>query len=157
MKLIPLTQGKFAIVDAIVDDEDYEWLNQYKWCAVRDRGTFYATRTDRTSGKKVNVRMHREIVKVKQGFQIDHLNGNGLDNQKLNLRICTNAQNQWNRHPLPLFGGIWWDKERKRFRIVMRHNGKKRYLGQYKKKSEASKAYQKAAEERRRKYIEITD
>ena len=152
-RFIPLTQGKYAIVDF----EDYKRLKRYKWCAVRDKGTFYAIRTDRTNGKKRTIRMHREIMKVMQGFQIDHLNGNGLDNRKLNLRICTNAQNQWNRHPLPSIGGIWWDKKRKRFRIRMMSNGKRKYLGQYKEKSEAIRTYQKAVKERQRNYIEVNE
>ena len=151
MKRIPLTQGKFAIVD----DRDYEWLNQWKWYANRDRNTFYAVRNiKKKNGKQATIRMHRLILGSKKGQQTDHLNGNGLNNMRKNIRICTYAQNQWNQHrDKPTIGGIWWDKERRKFRVVMRHNGKKKYLGQYKEKSEAIKAYQIATKQRLTKYL----
>ena len=149
-KRIQLTQGKYAIVDA----KDYVRLNRHKWCAVRDKGTFYAMRTSRKNGIKRNIRMHREIMCALPGIGIDHLNGNGLDNRKSNLRICTRAQNQWNRHSVkPAIGNIWWAKERKQFRAAITTNGKRKYLGQYKYKADAIKAYQKVAKERQDKYI----
>jgi hypothetical protein len=84
-KLIPLTQGKFAIVDA----EDYERLSKYKWHVDKGDSTYYAARG--IVGK--NFRMHREILNAPEGLVVDHRNHNGLDNRKKNLRLCTRSQN----------------------------------------------------------------
>lgn len=83
MKEIPLTQGKVAIID----DEDFDYLNQWKW---HYEHTGYAYRSLSNGGKTI---MHRLITKVTDGMEIDHINGNGLDNRKENLRICTHAEN----------------------------------------------------------------
>jgi len=85
-RFIPLTQGRFAIVDP----DDYDWLNQYKWYAAKCRTTFYAYR----SKTRTTVNMHREIMCAPKGMICDHKNHNGLDNRKSNLRLCTNRQNQ---------------------------------------------------------------
>lgn len=90
MKIIPLTKDKFTLVD----DEDYNQLNKYKWC-VMSQG--YAARGIRISGKSYLVLMHRAILNSPKGFDIDHINGNKLDNRKSNLRVCSHSQNQWNR------------------------------------------------------------
>ena len=88
IKLIPLTQGKFAIVDA----EDYDRLSQYKWQAEKHKTTFYAKR----KSKYKSIKMHREILKPSNGMICDHKNHNGLDNRRCNIRLCTHAQNQHN-------------------------------------------------------------
>jgi hypothetical protein len=93
---IPLTQGQFAIVD----DEDYERLNKYKWFVAKIERRFYAHRkrksTDVGCGR-CNVKMHRQILEVPAGKFIDHINHNGLDNRRANLRIVTKEQNSWNQ------------------------------------------------------------
>jgi len=91
-KLIPLTQGKFAIVDA----EDYDWLNKHKWCACKVKQTYYAKR----KGKGKLVCMHRQITSAPPHLLVDHINRNGLDNRKKNLRLCTRAENSRNRRSL---------------------------------------------------------
>ncbi len=88
-RLIPLTQGKFTVVDA----EDYERLSRHKWCAAKNRENFYAHRY--RDGTIVN--MHREIMGAPKGVVCDHKNHDCLDNRKSNLRLCTNAQNQYNK------------------------------------------------------------
>ena len=90
-RLIPLTQGKFAIVDA----EDYNRLSQYNWCAARSRETFYEHRA--CNGTTVS--MHRVIMLAPKGMMCDHRNHNGLDNRKSSPRLCTSAQNQYNKSP----------------------------------------------------------
>ena len=98
MKKIPLTQGKFALVD----DEDFEYLNQWKWFAHINRRkskTIYAMRHTYTPGtqKRSAIYMHRLLLRAKKGQICDHKNGNGLDNRKLNLRFCSLSESSWNK------------------------------------------------------------
>lgn len=92
-KQIPLSRGQFALVD----DEDYAWLNQYKWTwqpPTKNRQTGYAYRREYPSNK--SILMHRLILDAPKGMQVDHINGDGLDNQRQNLRLATNRQNHFN-------------------------------------------------------------
>ena len=98
MKHIPLTQGKVAIVD----DKDYEYLNQWKWYAHKKGNTYYARRSInyKLNGKKKTrtIQMHNIVLsKTDVSKEIDHKNHNGLDNRLSNLRICTHAQNLANQ------------------------------------------------------------
>jgi len=96
MKEIKLTEGKIALVD----DADFEWLNQFKWCAYKSCHTFYACRSKYLpNGKRRPVQMHREILGLSygDGIQVDHADGNGLHNFRSNLRVCNASQNSQNR------------------------------------------------------------
>ena len=96
MKQIPLTQGKFSIVD----DEDFPLLSQFKWYAHLEHGYFYATRAssrDKVTGKQKVISMSRFIMNAPKGMLVDHKNGDTLDNRRKNLRICTHAENGRNR------------------------------------------------------------
>lgn len=145
MKLIPLTQGKFAMVD----DADYDWLNQWKWCASKSRHTYYATRVDTSSGKRINIKMHRLISEAKDGELTDHENGNGLDNQRHNLRNCSHSENNKNKkaHGKSKYLGvsihnkdpyIYW-------RATIKSEGKYLFLGYFNSELEAAIAYNNAA------------
>src|SRR5690348_10789113 len=90
-KSISLTQGK----SALVDDEDYEYLNQWKWHAYRSKHTWYASR--KGSDHKTHIDMHRMIMCAAAGVLVDHINRDGLDNRRKNLRLCTVGQNNHNR------------------------------------------------------------
>ena len=148
MKLIHLTQNKYAIVD----DKDYEWLMQWKWYAHKShntKDTFYAQRAKRTKEGRIVV-MHREILGLKfgDGNRIDHCNGNGLDNQRCNLRLCTTSQNQMNRK---ISGGSSRFKgvrvKRDGIYAYIGINNKKKYLGSFKTEIDAAKAYDDKARE----------
>ena len=90
MKTIPLTQGKVAIVD----DEDYTWLMQWKWHSSYG----YAMRRERTwSGKQKGIFMHRVVNKTPLGLETDHINRNKLDNRKENLQSVTHQENTCNK------------------------------------------------------------
>ena len=90
MKTIPLTQGKVALVD----DEDFEWLNQWKWCFISIGYAVRSERTGKRSGNKTRrIYMHRQINKTPDNLETDHINRNRLDNRKENLRSVTHSQN----------------------------------------------------------------
>ena len=96
MKEIKLTQGQFALVD----DEDFEYLNQWKWYASKHKNDCRASREVSIGHcKSINVSMSRVIMNAKDGQLIDHINRNPLDNRKSNLRFCTRSQNNTNKKP----------------------------------------------------------
>ncbi len=143
-KTLELTYGKFAIVDA----EDYEWLNRYKWHAVQEGRGWYA-KTLRRDG--MPLAMHRLIAGAPKGLFVDHIDHNGLNNQKTNLRLCTNQQNQQNRKPnrggTSKYKGVYWHKQHKKYRASICHNKKRLHLGYFKDEIDAAKAYDKKARE----------
>lgn len=149
MKRIPLSQGKYALVD----DEDYDRLNQWKWFAGKDYNTFYARRNKGLNDKKsIPISMHREILNLKcgDGKMADHIDHNGLNNQRANLRLCTNAQNQWN-HRFH-YKGIFKHQNNKWVARIW-NNGKRLYLGMFDKQAEAKAAYQKAHKSRQQETL----
>lgn len=95
MLLIQLTQGKMALID----DEDFECVSKYTWCAQNDRGIWYAaTMTSGSLGlKRRQIKMHQLIIKPVSGLVIDHINRNGLDNRRCNLRLVTHSGNRLNQ------------------------------------------------------------
>jgi hypothetical protein len=139
MKKIQLTQGKVAVVD----DEDYEALSGSRWHAHRDRRTFYATRGIRLpDGRPTKEAMHRIVLSRKlrrplvKGEKTDHWNGDGLDNQRDNLRLATNAQNMRNcrrrsTNPSSQYLGVSWHRHTRKWRAQIRADGKKIHLGSY--------------------------
>lgn len=145
MKEIPLTQGKFALVD----DEDYEWLMQWSWC-ISSAG--YAKRGCRIEGKRITVSMHCAIMRAPDGMEVDHADRNPLNNQKSNLRIATRAQNGMNRPKVKRNGaatsqykGVWYDKRRNCWYAMITINRKAIYLGTFQDEIDAAKAYDNAA------------
>ena len=145
-KQIQLSQGKVAIVD----DEDFEYLNQWKWYAVKDGSTFYAVRnSSRLLGKRGIIKMHRVIMSTPEGLHVDHRNRNGLDNRKVNLRNCHSFENQMNKGKTLRnssgFKGVSWDKGNSKWISFIRYNGKSYNLGRFDSKIDAAKAYNKAA------------
>ena len=150
MKLIPLTQGQFAKVD----DDMYEELNQYNWYARYNKSTnhFYVIRAAKII--KVNksakhLRMHRVIMNCPEGMVVDHINHDTLDNRRSNLRICTVAQNTYNRRPnkksKSKYKGVGWRENRSHWHVAISVNGKKISLKTFKCEHEAARAYNEAA------------
>ena len=145
MKKIQLTQNKFTIVD----DEDYEHLNQFNWHIKKGRNTYYAVRTNFKLNKKIP--MHRIIMNPSDNMQIDHINGNGLDNRKENLRVCNRYQNGGNsrlsKSNISGIKGVSWNKKNKKWVAQICINSKQGNLGSFINKFEAKEAYEKAAKE----------
>lgn len=143
IRYIPLTQGKYAIVDA----EDYEWLSQYKWHAIRDdgTGTYYARRTE--NGR--HIAMHREIMQPPEGKVTDHMNGNGLDNRRANMRNCSRGENSQNRrknsHTLSGYKGVWQDKKTGKYWASIHQKRQGFYDGPFDTAIEAARAYDRLA------------
>lgn len=148
MKLIPLTQGKFAQVD----DEDFDWLSQWKWYAQKGGKTYYAVRCSRKCGVKEFVKMHRLILRLTdRKIKGDHEDLDGLNNQKTNLRPCTQSQNLMNRgaprNSVSGIKGVYWCKKRNNWRAKVKKDQKSYYLGRFNCKDEAGKAYDRKAKE----------
>jgi len=143
-RLIRLTQGKFAVVD----EEDFERVNQYTWCAHRIKGKYYATRRVIIDGKASIRAMHCFIMNCKLS-DIDHVNNNGLHNYKSNLRDCTHAQNMRNRiksiNLTSKYKGVSLGNNGNKFRSQIHVNKKGIFLGYFISEIEAAKAYDAAA------------
>lgn len=134
MKNIPLTQGKFALID----DADYEWASQYKWHFTTNG---YARRVakDRTTP-----RMHREINKTPNGMDTDHINGDKLDNRRENLRSVTRSQNVMNLvkgKKGKKYKGTQYLKRSGKYNAMICLNGKNQFIGNYDTEEEAALAY----------------
>jgi len=146
MKTIPLSQGRYTIVD----DDDFDYLSQFRWHVVRyGYGKHeYAARNSRTDGKLRIVRMHRELMQPPEGMWVDHINGDGLDNRRCNLRLCTPHQNTMNRRPsYNRFKGVQHVSYRHKesFIAIIQESGRVHHIGSFKTPEEAAMAYDKAA------------
>lgn len=135
MKEISLTRGKVSIVD----DEDFEYLNQWKW----NYTGHYASRS--VKGKVIL--MHRQIMNFPNKKEIDHINHNRLDNRKENLRECSSEENGRNKSKrsgtYSKFLGV--TKSRKKWMAQIEKDGKSTYLGVFDSEYEAAKVYDKKA------------
>jgi len=144
-KVIPLTQGKFAIVDA----DDYHRLVNYEWRCSMDGDSFYAFRRQGRKARKIL--MHRQIMRAPKGLVVDHIDRNGLNNRKSNLRLCTPAQNARNRGPnrnsSSRYKGVSWKKDCNKWYVRIKYEGRSVYLGRYDDETEAATAYDRKAQE----------
>jgi hypothetical protein len=146
-KEIQLTQGKVAIVD----DDMYDYLMQWKWFASKQKNDkFYVGRSIPVSkNKQTIIYMHRFIMKPNKGMVIDHLDGNPLNNQKNNLRICTNAENTRNSkiniNNKSGYKGVSYQENRNNYRAQIEFNNKKINIGDFIDPIDAAKAYNAAA------------
>lgn len=148
MKIIKINQNK----EIIIDDEDYEWAMQWKW----HYSARYVNR-DVVRHKK-QVKLHRELLKKYnkniEGMEIDHINGNTLDNRKENLRIVTHQQNMFNQkkpsNNTTGYKGVGFDKtghfRNKKWRASITINGKWKNLGRFTTREEAAQVRIQAEE-----------
>lgn len=146
MKLIDLSTKTYPNTFAMVDDEDFDFLNQWKW--YPDSGV-YAARTV-IQPRKMKIFMHREIAGRIPGTDADHINGNTLDNRRENLRLCTHAENGRNRKKSrgktsSQYKGVCWNKRERKYRAAIQINKKSKTLGLFRNEEEAALAYNRAA------------
>ena len=142
MKQIKLTNGGFAIVDGA----DYERLNQWNWRKLHQKGkSAYAMRCEYNSGEVTCYYMHREVIGAVDGEMVDHIDHDGLNNQRENLRLCTQSQNNLNgrkrRGCSSEYKGVTWRKDTKKWQAQAWLDGKRNALGCYDLEADAAQAY----------------
>ncbi len=137
MKQIYLTQNQITLVD----DKDFEELNQYKWYFTAQG---YAARDTRVNGKRVQILMHRLLLNPPKGLFTDHKDKDKLNNQRNNLRVATKAQNGWNVNPRKRNKsghlGVYFFKRDKTWQAQLTYLGKRIHLGYFKEIEDAIKA-----------------
>lgn len=143
MKYITLPQRKVAVVD----DKDYGLLLSYKWRLGRSGANWYA----RASQNYQELKMHRMILglRLHDGIQVDHINHDGLDNRRCNLRTCCASENQMNqraqRKKTSIYKGVFWDKNSKKWRAQIVCRGNQEYIGLFSIEEQAARAYDEKA------------
>ena len=153
MKKVPLNSRHGEVKFALVDDEDYDFISKLSW-HICDKG--YAKSSsiviDEIRYKKT-IRMHRLIINASKGLEIDHINGDKLDNRKQNLRVCSHKENCYNR-PSKVgtsskFKGVSMMKltSSYKWRAVIRMNGEDYHLGLFESEEDAAIAYNEKAKE----------
>lgn len=153
MRLIPLTQGKFAKVS----DQDFGRISKFKWHARRTPRTFYAARQVRLNNGRQRARpMHRDILKANDNVEIDHRDHDGLNNQRRNLRRCAPSENTYH-YQKPVtntsgFVGVWWNAAAKKWQAAVSYRGKNRHVGLFKNQRQAAEARDKMAKSFRKKF-----
>ena len=159
---IPLTRGYVATVDAA----GYKKASPYKWQAQVNRrtdgsiGNVYAIRTITSDGKRTGQYMHRFLLGVTSlSVQVDHHDGNGLNNTRSNLRVCTVRRNAANQRKQTgtssQFKGVYWHKAANKWHAQIGQDGKKHNLGYFSDEKDAARAYDAAARERFGEYAQL--
>jgi len=148
VKIVPLTQGQVALVD----DDDYEHVMKYKWCASWHKNTQSFRAHGTVDGE--NVLLSRFIMGANKSEIVDHKNMNTLDDRRSNLRICSRSQNQCNRakpnsKSSSKYKGVYHDKRegRGQYTAYINLHGKRKHLGCFAKETDAAVAYNEAAQE----------
>lgn len=138
--LVPLTGGLFAVID----EPDVRLVRDHLWCARRDGHTHYAFR----GKQQTTLLMHRVILNPPRGVQIDHRDGNGLNNTRGNLRMCTQSQNNQNQvsaRGSSSFKGVCWHRAAGKWEAHIRQHGRRHHLGLFVSEMDAARAYNAAA------------
>lgn len=146
MKTIPLTQGYITVVD----DDVYEWAKKFNWCVMRRNQLRHVMAHGKaTKGGRKTLYLHRIISGAKSGEIVDHVNGDGLDNRKSNLRICTRRQNTLNQRKhveaSSQFKGVTLRKDKNLWQAYITVSGKRKHLKYWLNEIDAAKAYDAAA------------
>lgn len=153
-KQILLSKGKVTIVD----DEEFDKLSQNKWYCSHYG---YAVRTYRNGKKRGMYWMHRQIMNCPDNMEVDHINGNRLDNRKENLRLCSRLENCKNiSTPITNnsgYKGVSLDKRRGKFRAYITIENKQKWLGYFNTAKEAAVKYNEAAIEYYKEFAKLNE
>lgn len=146
MKEIQLTRGYVALVD----DEDYEWLSEYRWYPSKSPTTVYAvTNIQHGTNDWRTMSMHRLILGAKKGDLVDHRDRNGLNNQRDNIRVTSRQVNNINtrvrKDNTSGYRGVSFAKRMNKWSANIQHDGRQRCLGYFDHAEDAAKAYDAAA------------
>jgi len=157
VKLIDVSTTKFPNTFTMVDDEDFEWLNQWRWCALQGPRTLYARR-----GPNPKVLMHCLLLDVPPGMERDHRDGNGLNNQKNNLRKCTRSQNQCNARKhrngtSSIYTGVSLDKRSGKYRARITIEKEVLNLGRFETQEEAARVRDRAAKQHHGRFAKLNN
>lgn len=155
MKILDISTKKYPNTICKIDDEDFAWASQWKWTPFKSGKKLYVHRRD--SRAKKMVLMHRELAKPAPDQEVDHVNGDSLDNQKGNLRRCTHTENVRNvaKYGVGLtskFKGVGFYPHKNKYRARISFNNKSRLLGYFDTEIEAALAYNRAAVELHKDY-----
>jgi len=140
MKIIKTKSG----YEILIDDDDYRLVSQYKWHVYKDRNIYYAT--SKSNGARI--KMHRLILNAQPGEIVDHIDGNGLNNQKSNLRICTVQENIRNMKAIlgkSKYKGVSFKKNMKKWQANIGFNYKMLFIGYFQTQEQAAAAYDEVA------------
>jgi len=140
---------------ALVDEEDYSRVARYKWRRINKGGLRYAVHSFRRGPEETkNIYLHRMLLQLPAGrerLEVDHINGNGLDNRKANLRICSRSENMMNQRPRhglsSSYKGVWWHKRAEKWYSGIMVGKKNFHIGCFIEEEEAARAYNVAAQE----------
>lgn len=137
---------------AKVDPADYKRLRGYEWFSIKGPRSFYAARRARgtKASKFARMYMHRELIEIADGLLVDHINHDGMDNRRANLRAATHSQNMYHRGKRSgttqsKYKGVYWRKRNRKWQALITFQKKKIYLGYFRSEIEAAKAYDRAA------------
>lgn len=136
-----------AIEGLLVDPEDEHYLTKYAWRAFHTRGLTYVRARPRAAGGRISLFLHNIIMNAPPGVEVDHRNGNGLDNRRANLRLATRSRNNSNRKlqgGTSPFKGVSWHKQAEKWRAQIT-DGKAYHLGLFISEEDAARAYDAAA------------
>ena len=152
MKQIDISTPKHPNMYAIVDDEDYERISKYHWYVVKN-GNYYYAYGNGKGPEREHLFMHRKVLNLLQYDKtcVDHINRNGLDNRKRNLRICSFQQNMLNSKPMhnrtSKYKGVKRNKKNNNWRVNISYKGNKYEIGSFVDEEMAARAYDKKAKQ----------
>ena len=140
--ILRIPEASGGLHDVLVDEADLAAVGRWTWCVVSARTASRRTFYVRGGPEKA---LHRMLLSAPFGLEVDHIDGNGLNNQRSNLRLCTHAQNQHNKGPSSRnktgFKGVSFDNYHGRFAAKIKLNGKQRHIGYFDSAVEAAQAY----------------
>lgn len=148
-----ILKGKYGGI-ALVDDDDYLKVKDYNWVMAKEGYVFFGKYN---SGKRTRILLHRLIMRTPKGYFTDHRNHNRLDNRKENLRVCTAAQNSFNRlksSKILGYKGIYFNKDKQKWRADIHAYGKRIFLGLFESDIIAAKAYDIAAKKYHKEFAQ---